>query len=268
MPTISSILRSADPHLPHNGSVIEILDLVLSRPIAFYRFFADIGGGAMPGLFLSQTWYWSQRTTDEDGWFYKTQDEWQEETALTRREQETCRRTLKLLGILEEERRGIPARLYYRINVDKVAELVHSRMAESANQECPNPPNRNGGKRQSISEITSETTPEKEEPPYSPPKGTARMRNNVDDVEYTMGFLAWWQEYPVDRRLDKVQCFQVWKAHALESRTVELVDKLKRLNATTWHTTERKHVKTSLPYLHSQRYEDDPMPWPTMKVVI
>jgi hypothetical protein len=93
----------------------ERLQLLMQRPIAFQPVLARIAGGALPGLFLSQAFYWSQRTTDPDGWFYKTRDEWNEETCMTRYEQETARKQLVSLGLMEEERRGLPARMYYRL---------------------------------------------------------------------------------------------------------------------------------------------------------
>jgi 5-methylcytosine-specific restriction endonuclease McrA len=85
------------------------------HPIAFHRLFAVIAGGALPGLFLSQAWYWSQRTEDPEGWFYKTMEEWTQETGMTRREQEHARSALRQTTFWEEQRRGAPAQLYYRI---------------------------------------------------------------------------------------------------------------------------------------------------------
>lgn len=64
---------------------------------------------------LSQAWYWKDRTADPAGWFYKTQKEWQEETGLTRYEQETARRALRERGFLEEKT-APPYRLYFRID--------------------------------------------------------------------------------------------------------------------------------------------------------
>jgi len=93
-------------------SILKLLD----RPIAFHRIFAEISGSVSAGIFLSQAFYWSQRTHDADGWFWKTQDDWFEETYLTRYEQEGARKKLIALGILEEEKRGIPAKLFYRLN--------------------------------------------------------------------------------------------------------------------------------------------------------
>ncbi|AOY88630.1 replication protein O [Marinobacter salinus] len=172
---------------------MSIIDL-MARPIAFNRAFVDLGLGMCGAMMLSQSLYWRARTRNPDGWFYKSQKEWQEETGMTRREQETARRRLTAAGFLEEQRKGVPARLHFRVNIEAVEaalEDVSSRMAqtanqdcapnensslaesanqvctdgatsmaESANQECTEAPNRDGGKRQSITEITSETTTE------------------------------------------------------------------------------------------------------------
>ena len=92
----------------------ELLQRLLDRPIAFHRCFVRLGIGITGAVMLSQAVYWSSRTGDSEGWFFKTIGEWEEETGLTRREQETARKNLK--GILDSELRGIPARLYFRIN--------------------------------------------------------------------------------------------------------------------------------------------------------
>lgn len=39
-----------------------------------YRDFGLLGLGTNGALFLSQALYWTSRTKDEDGWFYKTLD--------------------------------------------------------------------------------------------------------------------------------------------------------------------------------------------------
>ncbi|MBJ6911615.1 hypothetical protein JG661_20320, partial [Vibrio cholerae] len=64
-------------------------------------------------MFLSQSLYWSRRT-NESGWFYKTQEEWEEETGLSRREQDSARKRLKSLGIIEEKKQGVPCRVFYK----------------------------------------------------------------------------------------------------------------------------------------------------------
>lgn len=100
------------------------LRFLLQRPIAFHRVFASVAGSAAGGLFLSQLFYWSDKGHAPDGWIYKTQEEWHAETALTRSEQERARRALIDLGILAVERRGLPARLYFRLDFAALAALL------------------------------------------------------------------------------------------------------------------------------------------------
>lgn len=106
---------------------------LLKRPIAFHRVFAQISGSATTGLFLSQLWYWSEHTSNTDGWFYKTAIEWQEETALTRREQETARKKLRLLGILEEKKECLPRKLFFRLNRERLVLAVQQLVNDEPN---------------------------------------------------------------------------------------------------------------------------------------
>lgn len=96
------------------------------RPIAFQRSYVRVGGSINAALMLSQAMHWARTDVAirRGGWFYKTSREWEAETGLTRREQETARKKLKERGLLEEELRGIPAKLYYRVNLDRLAELL------------------------------------------------------------------------------------------------------------------------------------------------
>jgi hypothetical protein len=133
-----------------------LLLLIGDRVIAYHPILAKVVGGVEVAVFLSQLIYWHGKGKDPDGWIYKTQAEFEEETGLTRRNQETARTKLKDLGVLEEARRGVPAKMHYRLDLDKLAELVNNeattpqtRLAEPANLDCTNPPNKNGGTEQS-----------------------------------------------------------------------------------------------------------------------
>lgn len=114
---------------------------LLRRPVAYHRAFAQIGGGATAGLMLSQAWYWTPKAAD--GWFYKSLEEWEEETGLTRTEQETARKRLAERGLLETKRAGMPARLYFRVNVERVLSLIaenpQSSLQETRKQEGAKP---------------------------------------------------------------------------------------------------------------------------------
>jgi len=94
----------------------ELIDELLSRWVQFHPIFAKIGGSATAGIFLSQAYHWSKYTRDPGRWFYKTQKEWEQETTLTRYEQESARKQLRERGILQEKLEGVPAKLYYRLH--------------------------------------------------------------------------------------------------------------------------------------------------------
>jgi hypothetical protein len=75
--------------------------------------------------------YWTKRANSGGiGWFYKTITQWEEETGLSRHEQETARKALRGLSFWQEERRGIPAQMFYRVDIQALSnELL--RMARS-----------------------------------------------------------------------------------------------------------------------------------------
>lgn len=125
-------MKPATLRLPY--SPLRLLD----RPIAFHRCFVTLTGSITAALMLSQAVYWQQRTKHEDGWWFKTRDEWTEETGMSRREQETARRRLRQLGLLHEERRGVPAQLWYRVDEIRLLELLE-KLAQTAPSGGANP---------------------------------------------------------------------------------------------------------------------------------
>lgn len=146
---------------------IVLLKSLLRSPIAFQPIFVKIAGSVNAGLLLSQAFYWSDKTTDPNGWFYKTQAEWEKETYLTRYEQESARKQLRSLGFWEETLEGIPAKLFYRINMGAlyakmvaVSKIESSSMRENHILESGNPANRIGVKPHTTicTESTSENT--------------------------------------------------------------------------------------------------------------
>ncbi|QVQ24721.1 hypothetical protein [Achromobacter deleyi] len=105
-------------------------------------------GSAVAAIFLGQAIYW-QRIAGIGQWFYKLRDaqrdgngallppahahqqSWEWELALTRSQQEEARVLLRSHGILEECRRGIPARLYYRVNLNSVEQLLAEKVLKN-----------------------------------------------------------------------------------------------------------------------------------------
>lgn len=94
------------------------------RPIAYMPAYARLANSVTAGVFLSQAMYWTPRGSAPYGWFYKTAEEWTAETALSYKEQATARKKLREIGVLEEKRMGVPARLWYRVDLERVSELL------------------------------------------------------------------------------------------------------------------------------------------------
>jgi len=78
------------------------IEFLFGRPVAFHRCFVTVTGGVHAALILSQALYWlnperegESRGRDE-GCFWKTREDWEAELGLSRWEQETARRQLRL----------------------------------------------------------------------------------------------------------------------------------------------------------------------------
>jgi hypothetical protein len=108
-------------------------DLLLEwfqAPVAFHRPLVDLAGGSIgAAVMLTQALHWTREfyfaaecrpDLALQGFMQISQAEWERETALTRSGQETARRILRERGYLEEKRVGVPAKLYFRVNLDKL----------------------------------------------------------------------------------------------------------------------------------------------------
>lgn len=166
-PYVVSIHEPADQR---DHAVFRIFD----RPIAFHRSFVTLTGSIAAALMLSQAMYWSQRTSDPAGWFYKTAAEWEQETGMTQREQDTARKRLRQFPWWQEDLRkanGAPT-IHYRIDANEFQRSVEMDIAESAKSISRKARNGNQQKREmdiaesakslteTTTEITSETTTE------------------------------------------------------------------------------------------------------------
>ena len=157
----------------------QLLDL-LDSPIAFHRAFISVGAGVTGALMLSQAIYWMRSSMKRKpvGWFWKSMEQWEAETGLSRTEQETARRKLRAAGILLEKKEGIPCKIYYSIDLDTLqarlqesckqgfrfpadcdAGFQQTDMQDSSRQDEANPANSDAGFPQAIPITTPGTTP-------------------------------------------------------------------------------------------------------------
>jgi len=113
-----------------------IFDILADRTISYHPKLATVLG-VKECVFVCQFLYWDGKGKLRGDWIYKTQEEITEETGLSRYEQETVRKRLKRRGILEEDLRGIPARLHYRLDFGKLSEAIEKAYPD---QDAATPP--------------------------------------------------------------------------------------------------------------------------------
>jgi hypothetical protein len=109
--------------LSSRAAALPVIWSLLGRHIAFHRRLVDLTDSVKAALLLSQSIYWTRRGRDvaqSDGWFHKTTEQWAWETGLSPREQSGARDALKALAIVEERRLGVPARVYFRLNLEQL----------------------------------------------------------------------------------------------------------------------------------------------------
>ena len=109
------------------------MDLLGTKPISFNPDLARVLGSAKAGLLLSQLLYWHEKGNDPE-WIYKTIKEMEEETALSEDEQNTAIKICEKFEVLEKKVKGIPAKRHFRIDIDKIIDLLKSSSLKNKGQ--------------------------------------------------------------------------------------------------------------------------------------
>lgn len=163
------------------------------RTISYKTDLAHMTGSVTAGLLLSQFWYWTNiLPPDREGWFYKTAEEMQSETGMGRTEAEGARKKLRDLGLVTEERRGVPAKLWYRINkvrlnellgkyaANKIAENLQTGVQKTRKQDSLNSANKPAESQQTITQNTTQNAQKLHPQPITPqPMRTSEQESVV-----------------------------------------------------------------------------------------
>jgi len=114
------------------------IEFLFGRPVAFHRCFVTVTGGVHAALMLSQALYWlnperqGESRGKGEGWFWKTRGEWDAELGLSRWEQETARKQLRLTKFWREQERRLEHKIYFGVDFVEL---------EKALATAANPPN-------------------------------------------------------------------------------------------------------------------------------
>src|ERR671919_2935467 len=116
------------PTLPHQQKAQthrqKVKDLLPNRTVGYSPDLARAVGGATIGLFLSQLLFLSDKGNNPDGWVYKSEQEMGRETGLTKREQQTARRKLLSLGVIQIERRGFKFTYHFKVIWERLYQVI------------------------------------------------------------------------------------------------------------------------------------------------
>ena len=114
---------------------------IIGKPIAYYPQLAKPLCGVNASLLFGHFFYWNDKGRSELG-VYRTADEIEVETGLSRDEQRTARRKLRELGVLIETEKRIEHRIYYKLDLDRFDEIISQSGSGDfpiADSDIPNP---------------------------------------------------------------------------------------------------------------------------------
>ena len=85
----------------------------------------------MLGELASEYDYWKSNGELEEGWFFSTVENVEENTTLTKYKQKKALDNLQKIGVLEVQRKGIPAKRYIKINEERVFEILSNKKSKN-----------------------------------------------------------------------------------------------------------------------------------------
>lgn len=122
---------------------MNILDFLASdNYIALNRDLVRLFGLQEAVLFselCSEYRYWDNNNGLDDGYFYSTIENIERMTGLSRKQQDLAIKKLKEFGVIETKLRGMPAKRYIKINLEKleIVQKGQTRLSKRDKQDCP-----------------------------------------------------------------------------------------------------------------------------------
>lgn len=221
--------------------------LLEEHPIAYRASFGRIFGGPRAGVFLSQLFFWTGKEADDEGWIWKSQEEWEEETGMNVNTQRTARRQLKKHGVLLEKTDRIKHEVWYKLDkevfIEKLCSYFVSKQAKGARDSISvfrEVGKSDFGKSESpISILDTETTAKitTETTKKAAPNGTASKK----PLPFQILAEGWCEFVKIDINdlTDKD-----WKAIHQHDKKGADIEQLKALSGAAWK--EKKHDLTTL----------------------
>lgn len=159
------------------------------------RVFIDFTGDHLAALLLSQILYWSDKTDDIDGWFYKTADEWQDELGMSNYQVKRAAALLEQFGIETRVRKvSKTPKMHYRIDMSLFTDLFFKFLESKETSKSRNyvVENQETSKSMEVQE-TSKSYKEHRLPETTDREGGAKAPTHAPAVQ------AYFDTYPAER---------------------------------------------------------------------
>ena len=114
---------------------------IAGKPVAYFPQLVKPLGSVNASILFGHFFYWKDKGSSELG-VYRTADEIEVETGLSRDEQRTARRKLRERGVLIETEKRIEHRIYYKLDLDRFDEIISQSGSGDfpiADSDIPNP---------------------------------------------------------------------------------------------------------------------------------
>jgi len=132
-----------------------LFDALNEKPIAYHRAYANITGSITAGLLLSQLVYWAKAMNYKE--FYKTDKDFREELGMGEYEFKGAKKKLIQLKLVKIKVKGIPAKTYYEVDLDKLITLL-TRWGKTTQLDGGKSPNKIVENQPTTTENTTENT--------------------------------------------------------------------------------------------------------------
>lgn len=128
--------------------------------------------------------YWDEQDKLEDDYFYSTRDNIEENTGLSEHYQRKALSTLYELGIILIEKRGLPAKNYYKINFDVLLSIIEESSCQRRRQLDTESVNLNNNKQTKIKNKNSSSKEEAHTKQFSFGKKNSKQNTSTKKATY------------------------------------------------------------------------------------
>jgi hypothetical protein len=213
------------------------------RPVAYHADLARALGSIPAALMLTQLLYWSDKTTD--GWVWKVERDWYYELAFTPDVLKGARKVLTALRVIEHKRDGLPAKPYYRVDMEALDQWWEQTFGPDLSGENPRTGQgeshgQGGGK--------------------SPDIPLPDIDHGIDDSQprgEAHGFEIFWDNFP--RHTDKGGARKAW-AKAVKKVDADTIITAAHAFARDPNLPEPQFVPHASTWLNGERWNDGPLP--------